>query len=63
MLWIKVYGGDKGWPFIEDASYNELIAALLRDSEMDNQDEVARDGNLITQDKNLLKVWCIHYGL
>ncbi|KAL8539180.1 hypothetical protein ACS0TY_000976 [Phlomoides rotata] len=52
---LKEYGGDDGWPFIEDASYNELVSAILRDVEKDNQEEIAQDGNLIVQDQNLLK--------
>lgn len=56
MFWIKEYGGDEGWPFIEDASYNELIAAILRDVD---REEAAQDANQIMQDQNHMKVWFI----
>ncbi|GER50975.1 guanylate cyclase soluble subunit beta-2 [Striga asiatica] len=43
----KVYGGDDGWPFIEEYAYKELIEALLRDV---NEE----DGNAVdTKETNL----------
>ncbi|KAL6533128.1 hypothetical protein OROMI_027240 [Orobanche minor] len=30
---LKVYGGDAGWPFVEEYAYKELIEAMLRDEE------------------------------
>ncbi|KAI3458575.1 hypothetical protein Pfo_015238 [Paulownia fortunei] len=42
---LKEYGGDEGWPFIEEYSYKELIEAILRDAEGNAQEQVAEDGN------------------
>ncbi|KAK6156143.1 hypothetical protein DH2020_010391 [Rehmannia glutinosa] len=42
---LKVYGGDDGWPFIEEYSYKELIDAILRDVEENDEEQVAEDGN------------------
>lgn len=52
MFWNKEYGGDEGWPFIEEYSYKELIDAILRDAEKDDQEQVAEAGNQ-------LEVWSI----
>ncbi|KAL0401223.1 UNVERIFIED_CONTAM: hypothetical protein Slati_4152200 [Sesamum latifolium] len=41
---LKEYGGDEGWPFIEEYSYKELIDAILRDDEENDQEKVAEDG-------------------
>ncbi|KAG8380856.1 hypothetical protein BUALT_Bualt06G0060000 [Buddleja alternifolia] len=43
---LKEYGGDEAWPFIEDCSYKELIEALLRDTEGNDQEKVGEDENL-----------------
>ncbi|CAH9060409.1 unnamed protein product [Cuscuta epithymum] len=37
---LGIYGGEDGWPFIEEYGYKELIDAILRDS------ETPREGNL-----------------
>ncbi|XP_011076715.1 uncharacterized protein LOC105160897 isoform X2 [Sesamum indicum] len=42
---LKEYGGDEGWPFIEEYSYKELIDAILRDDEENDQEKVAEDGH------------------
>ncbi|KAL0321868.1 UNVERIFIED_CONTAM: hypothetical protein Scaly_2483200 [Sesamum calycinum] len=42
---LKEYGGDEGWPFIEECSYKELIDAILRDDEENDQEKVAEDGH------------------
>ncbi|KAL6541604.1 hypothetical protein OROGR_011090 [Orobanche gracilis] len=35
---LKVYGGDAGWPFVEEYAYKELIEAMLRDEEQVTED-------------------------
>ncbi|KAK4433261.1 hypothetical protein Salat_1088400 [Sesamum alatum] len=40
---LKEYGGDEGWPFIEEYSYKELIDAILRDEDENDQEKVAED--------------------
>ncbi|CAI9762222.1 unnamed protein product [Fraxinus pennsylvanica] len=42
---LKEYGGDEGWRFIEDNSYIELIEAILRSAEGNNQGKSAQDEN------------------
>ncbi|KAK4385349.1 hypothetical protein Sango_2658900 [Sesamum angolense] len=42
---LKEYGGDESWPFIEECSYKELIDAILRDDEENDQEKVAEDGH------------------
>ncbi|CAA3014179.1 probable inactive histone-lysine N-methyltransferase SUVR1 [Olea europaea subsp. europaea] len=42
---LKEYGGDEGWRFIEDNSYIELIEAILRSAEGNNQEKSARHEN------------------
>ncbi|KAL0303835.1 UNVERIFIED_CONTAM: hypothetical protein Sradi_6251600 [Sesamum radiatum] len=44
MCGFPEYGGDEGWPFIEEYSYKELIDAILRDDEENDQEKVAEDG-------------------
>ncbi|KAL0317091.1 UNVERIFIED_CONTAM: hypothetical protein Sangu_2123400 [Sesamum angustifolium] len=45
LLMCIEYGGDEGWPFIEECSYKELIDAILRDDEENDQEKVAEDGH------------------
>ncbi|PIN24902.1 Histone-lysine N-methyltransferase [Handroanthus impetiginosus] len=42
---LKEYGGNEGWPFIEDNSYTELLEALLRDAEENTQLKTVEDEN------------------
>ncbi|WMV32910.1 hypothetical protein MTR67_026295 [Solanum verrucosum] len=35
---LKEYGGDDGWAFIEEYGYKELIEAILRDQESNDED-------------------------
>lgn len=35
---FKEYGGDDGWAFIEEYGYKELIEAILRDQESNDED-------------------------
>ncbi|XP_051143534.1 uncharacterized protein LOC127259957 [Andrographis paniculata] len=41
---LRVYGGDDGWPFIEECGYKELLESLLRVDEEDNQENPAQIG-------------------
>ncbi|OIT18686.1 hypothetical protein A4A49_43687, partial [Nicotiana attenuata] len=34
---LKEYGGNEGWAFIEDCGYKELIEAILRDLESNDE--------------------------
>lgn len=36
--YYKEYGGDVGWAFIEEYGYKELIEAILRDQESNDED-------------------------
>ncbi|KAI3458573.1 hypothetical protein Pfo_015236 [Paulownia fortunei] len=42
---LKEYGGDEGWPFIEEFSYKELIEAILREVEACDQMTTVEHGN------------------
>ncbi|CAN4101731.1 unnamed protein product [Withania somnifera] len=35
---LKEYGGDEGWAFIEEYGYKELIDAILRGQESNDED-------------------------
>ncbi|KAF3679769.1 hypothetical protein T459_25321 [Capsicum annuum] len=37
---LKEYGGDDGWAFIEEYGYKELIDAILRDQETNDEQKV-----------------------
>ncbi|CAA0834393.1 Nucleolar histone methyltransferase-related protein [Striga hermonthica] len=51
---LKVYGGDDGWPFIEEYSYKELIEALLRDvNEEDNNAVDTKEKNSEDQSEDV----------
>lgn len=39
------YGGDEGWPFIEECSYTVLLDSIL--DEKDNQEQVSQNGDLL----------------
>ncbi|KAI3458574.1 hypothetical protein Pfo_015237 [Paulownia fortunei] len=49
---LKEYGGDEGWPFIEEYSYKELIEAILRDVEESDHVKYIEYGNT-SQDEKL----------
>ncbi|XP_055832206.1 uncharacterized protein LOC129901113 [Solanum dulcamara] len=41
---LKEYGGDDGWVFIEEYGYKELIEAILRDQESNDEDITKQKG-------------------
>ncbi|XP_049411705.1 uncharacterized protein LOC125874736 [Solanum stenotomum] len=41
---LKEYGGDDGWAFIEEYGYKELIEAILRDQESNDEDSTKQKG-------------------
>ncbi|KAL3334277.1 hypothetical protein AABB24_030818, partial [Solanum stoloniferum] len=47
---LKEYGGDDGWAFIEEYGYKELIEAILRDQESNDEDS--------TKQKLYCKLFC-----
>lgn len=41
---LKEYGGDDGWAFIEEYGYKELIEAILREQESNDEDATKQKG-------------------
>ncbi|XP_057780266.1 probable inactive histone-lysine N-methyltransferase SUVR1 [Salvia miltiorrhiza] len=44
---LKVYGGDEGWPFIEECSYKVLLDSLLE--EKDDEEQVTSQNGLLLE--------------
>ncbi|KAL3365393.1 hypothetical protein AABB24_010504 [Solanum stoloniferum] len=46
---LKEYGGDDGWAFIEEYGYKELIEAILRDQESNDEDSTKQKQGVSSQ--------------
>uniref|UniRef100_A0A0V0HN50 Putative flocculation protein FLO11-like n=1 Tax=Solanum chacoense TaxID=4108 RepID=A0A0V0HN50_SOLCH len=60
---LKEYGGDDGWAFIEEYGYKELIEAILRDQESNDEDSTKQKQGVSSQveraeDPALLSTTC-----
>ncbi|XP_009784341.1 uncharacterized protein LOC107817835 isoform X1 [Nicotiana tabacum] len=52
---LKEYGGNEGWAFIEDCGYKELIEAILRDLESNDESTTNLQEGVSSQDERAVE--------